>query len=169
MISIHNPTDKKITVAAKVALDTQFGSEPGPFDVTPFKEAAIQPGRLVGISCFDIAGYFCPIDCVCVDFAFLDGYWSSRALFLWTWLGSIQLRPSDQEVESIHVQMIHPRQIRQTIYIGTTEPTKKGGGKRMDYPPKGSPAYGSKEPKQTCGGIAAFPLSAGQEVRGLSI
>src|SRR4051812_35990463 len=36
-INIHNPTNKQITVAAKVALATQFGSEPGPFGVTPFK------------------------------------------------------------------------------------------------------------------------------------
>ena len=41
VVNIHNPTDKKITVAAKVALATQFGSEPGPFGVTPFKEAVL--------------------------------------------------------------------------------------------------------------------------------
>lgn len=73
-VNIHNPSDKKITVAAKVALATQFGSEPGPFGVTPFKEAVIQPDGAVGVNCFDIAGYFCPIDGVCVDFAFLEGF-----------------------------------------------------------------------------------------------
>jgi len=31
--NIHNPTDKKISVVAKVALATQLGSEPGQFDV----------------------------------------------------------------------------------------------------------------------------------------
>jgi hypothetical protein len=52
----------------------QFGSEPGRFDVTPFKETELQPDGAVGINCFDIAGYFCPIDGVCVDFAFLEGF-----------------------------------------------------------------------------------------------
>ena len=40
-VNIHNPTNKQITIAATVALATQFGSEPGPFDVTPFKEAVL--------------------------------------------------------------------------------------------------------------------------------
>ena len=81
-VNIHNPTNKQITIAAKVALATQFGSEPGPFDVTPFKEAVLQPDGAVGVSCFDIAGYFCPIDGVCVDFAFLgiSGCKESRAI-----------------------------------------------------------------------------------------
>ncbi len=73
-VNIHNPTNKEVTVAAKVALATQFGSEPGPFGVTPFKEAVLQPDGAVGVNCFDIAGYFCPIDGVCVDFAFLEGF-----------------------------------------------------------------------------------------------
>src|SRR3982751_4023374 len=60
VVNIHNPTDKKVTIAAKVALATQFGSDPGPFGVTPFKEAVLQPDGAVGVSCFDVAGYFCP-------------------------------------------------------------------------------------------------------------
>jgi len=73
-VNIHNPTNKEITIAAKVALATEFGSEAGPFAVTPFKEAILQPDGAVGVNCFDIAGYFCPIDGVCVDFAFLEGF-----------------------------------------------------------------------------------------------
>jgi len=37
------------------------------------------------------------------------------------------------------------------------------GGKRVDYPTKGSPAYGGKKPKQMCGGIAAFPCPGGKK------
>ena len=58
-VNIHNPTSKQVTIAAKVALATQFGADPGPFGVTPFKEAVLQPDGAVGVSCFDIAGYFC--------------------------------------------------------------------------------------------------------------
>jgi hypothetical protein len=161
-VNIHNPTDKKIPIAAKVALATQFGSEPGPFGVTPFKEAVLQPDGAVGVSCFDIAGYFCPIDGVCVDFAFLEGFLVIKSPVPLDVVGVYTARHTDGEVESIDVETIQPRQIRETVNIGAAEPTKPGGGKRVDYPPKGSPAYGDKEPRQLCGGIAGFQCPAGK-------
>jgi len=161
-VNIHNPSDKKITVAAKVALASQFGSEPGPFGVTPFKEAVIQPDGAVGVNCFDIAGYFCPIDGVCVDFAFLEGFLVVKSPVPLDVVGVYTARHTDGEVESIDVEAVEPRQIRETVKIGAEEPTKPGG-KRVDYPPKGSPAYGDKEPRQMCGGIAGFPCPEGKK------
>jgi hypothetical protein len=163
VVNIHNPTDKKITVAAKVALATQFGSEPGPFGVTPFKEAVLQPDGAVEVNCFDIAGYFCPIDGVCVDFAFLEGFLVVKSPVPLDVVGIYTARPTDGEVSSMDVEMIQPRQMKETVKIGAAESTKPGGGKRIDYPPKGSSAYGEKEPKQMCGGIAGFPCPAGKK------
>ncbi len=150
VINIHNPTDKKVTIAAKVALATQFGSDPGPFGVTPFKEAVLQPDGAVGVSCFDVAGYFCPIDGLCVDFAFLEGFLVVKSPVPLDVVGVYTARHTDGEVESIDVEPVQPREIRETVNIGAAEPRKPGGGKRVDYPPKGSPAYGGKEPKQMC-------------------
>ncbi|WP_090906885.1 Kazal-type serine protease inhibitor domain protein [Nitrosospira sp. Nsp13] len=161
-INIHNPTNKQITVAAKVALATQFGSEPGPFGVTPFKEAVLQPDGAVGMSCFDVAGYFCPIDGVCVDFAFLEGFLVIKSPVPLDVVGVYTARHTDGDVESIDVETVQPKQVREMVKVGSTEPTKPGGGKRVDYPPKGSPAYGDKESKQMCGGIAGFPCPAGK-------
>jgi hypothetical protein len=162
-VNIHNPTDKKISVAAKVALAAQFGSEQGPFDVTPFKEAVLQPDGAVGVNCFDIASYFCPIDGVCVDFAFLEGFLVVKSPVPLDVVGVYTARHTDGEVESIDVEAVEPRQVRDTVKIGAAEPSKAGGGKRVDYPPKGSSAYGEKEPKQMCGGIAGFPCPAGKK------
>jgi hypothetical protein len=163
IINIHNPSDKKITVAAKVALATQFGSEPGPFGVTPFKEAVLQPDGATELSCFDVASYFCPIDGVCVDFAFLEGFLVIKSPVPLDVVGVYTARPTDGEVSSMDVEMIQPRQMKETVKIGAAEPTKPGGGKRIDYPPKGSSAYGEKEPKQMCGGIAGFPCPEGKK------
>lgn len=162
-VNIHNPTNKQITVAAKVALATQFGSDPGPFGVTPFKEAVLQPDGAVGVNCFDIAGYFCPIDGVCVDFAFLEGFLVVKSLVPLDVVGVYTARHTEGEVESIDVETVEPRQIRETVKIGSAEPTRPGSGKRVDYPPKGSPAYSDKEPRQICGGIAGFPCPAGKK------
>ncbi|SET42777.1 hypothetical protein SAMN05216412_106114 [Nitrosospira multiformis] len=162
-VNIHNPSDKKISVAAKVALARQFGSEPGRFDVTPFKEAELQPDGAVGINCFDIAGYFCPIDGVCVDFAFLEGFLVVKSPVPLDVVGVYTARHTDGEVESIDVEAIESRQVRETVKIGTAEPTRTGGGKRVEYPPKGISAYGGKEPRQMCGGIAGFPCPEGKK------
>jgi hypothetical protein len=131
VINIHNPTDKKVTIAAKVALATQFGSDPGPFGVTPFKEAVLQPDGAVGVSCFDVAGYFCPIDGVCVDFAFLEGFLVVKSPVPLDVVGVYTARHTDGEVESIDVETVQPREIRETVNIGAAEPTKPGGGKRV--------------------------------------
>ncbi len=162
-INIHNPTSKQITIAAKVALATQFGSEPGPFAITPFKEAVLQSDGAVGVSCFDVAAYFCPIDGICVDFAFLEGFLVIKSPVPLDVVGVYTARHTDGDVESIDVETIQPRQLHESVTVGTAEPTKAGGGKRVDYPPKGSPSYGSKEPRQMCGGIAGFPCPAGKK------
>jgi hypothetical protein len=161
IINIHNPTNEKITIAAKVALATQFGSEAGPFDVAPFKGAVLQPDGAVGVNCFDIAGYFCPINGVCVDFAFLEGFLVVKSPVALDVVGVYTARPTDGEVSSIDVETVHARRISETVKLGSAEPGKPGEGKRMDYPPKDSGAYGYGEPKQMCGGIAGFPCPDG--------
>lgn len=162
-VNIHNPTNKKITIAAKVALATQFGSEPGPFDVTPFKGATIQPDGAVGVNCFDIAGYFCPINGVCVDFAFLEGFLVVKSPVQLDVVGVYTARHTDGEVESIDVETVQPQKIQDTVKLGSAESTKSMNGKRIDYPPKGSSAYSDQKPKQMCGGIAGFPCPAGMQ------
>lgn len=161
IVNIHNSTNKEITIAAKVALATRFGSDPGPFDVTPFKGAVLQPDGAVAVNCFDVAGYFCPIDGVCVDFAFLEGFLVVKSPVALDVVGVYTARSTDGEVESIDVETVRPRKVRETVQLGRAEPSEPGEGKRMDYPPKDSPAYGKKEPKLMCGGIAGFPCPDG--------
>lgn len=156
IVNIHNPANKKITVAAKVALSTQMGSEPGPFNVTPFKGITLQPDGAVGVNCFDIASYFCPIDGVCVDFAFLEGFLVVKSPVPLDVVGVYTARPAEGEVQSIDVETVQSRKIHDTVKLGSTEPAKPGEGKRIDYPPKGSSAYDGQKPKQMCGGIAGF-------------
>lgn len=160
VVNIHNPTNNKITLAAKVALANQFGADPGPFDVTPFKEVVLQPDGAVGVNCFNIAGYFCPIDGVCVDFAFLEGFLVVKSPVPLDVVGVYTARPADGEVASIDVETVQPRQVRETVKLAPTETSKPGEGKRMDYPPKGSSAYDAQL-KQMCGGIAGFPCPDG--------
>ena len=156
IINIHNPTDKKITIAAKVALATQFGSEPGPFDVTPFKSAVLQPDGAVGINCFDIAGYFCPIDGVCVDFAFLEGFLVIKSPESLDVVGVYTARHSEGEVESIDVETVKPRRIRDIVKLEPAKPAEPGEGKRIEYPPKGSSAYGDQNPSKCVAELPDF-------------
>lgn len=163
IVNIHNPSNKKIATAAKVALATQLGSEPGPFDVTPFKKITLQPDGAVGVSCFDIAGYFCPIGGVCVDFAFLEGFLVVKSPVPLDVVSVYTARHTEGEVESIDVETVKPQKVRDTVKLGPTEPTKPGEGKRIDYPPKESSAYYDQKPKQMCGGIAGFPCPDGMK------
>lgn len=162
IVNIHNPTNKPITVAAKVALATEFGSDPGPFSVTPFKKAEIQPDGATELSCFNVAGYFCPINGVCVDFAFLEGFVVIKSPVPLDVVGVYTARHTDGEVETMDVETVQPKQIREVVKL---MPTKTGTDikKHIEYPSKGSSAYGGKDPsKQICGGIAAIPCPTGK-------
>jgi len=161
-VNIHNPTNKEITIAAKVALATEFGSEAGPFAVTPFKEAILQPDGAVGVNCFDIAGYFCPIDGVCVDFAFLEGFLVVKSPVELDVVGvytaayggrrGIHRRGNDKAAPDSRIGQDRGRGTRQS-----------GKRRTSRLPAKGSSAYGNKEPKQMCGGIAGFPCPDGKK------
>ncbi|TXI19704.1 MAG: Kazal-type serine protease inhibitor domain protein [Nitrosomonas sp.] len=163
IVNIHNPSNKKITIAAKVALATQMGSEPGPFDITPFKGITLQPDGAVGVNCFDVAGYFCPIDGVCVDFAFLEGFLVIKSPIALDVVSVYTARHTDGDVESIDVETVKSHKIRDIVKLGSAQPSKPGEGKRIDYPPKGGSAYYDQKPKQMCGGIAAFPCPEGMK------
>ena len=146
IINIHNPTDKPVTIAAKVALSAGFGSEPGPFSVTPFKKAKLQADGAVELACFDIAGYFCPIDNVCVDFAFLEGFAVIKSPVPLDVVAVYTARHTEGEVETMDVETIQPRQMREEVKL-TPAPAGPKPEKHIEYPPKGSPAYG-KEPQK---------------------
>ncbi|ABA59189.1 hypothetical protein [Nitrosococcus oceani] len=168
IVNIHNPTNKPITIAAKVALATAFGSEPGPFDVTPFKKAKLQPDGVTELSCFNIAGFFCPIDGVCVDFAFLEGFVVIKSPVPLDVVSVYTARSTEGEVETMDVEAVQPRKIREMIKLvaPAAQPKIK---EHITYPPKGSPAYGDKAygdkrcPKQMCGGIAGLPCPEGKK------
>lgn len=112
IVNIHNPTDKPITIASKVALATEFGSEPMPFSVTPFKKADLQPDGAVELSCFNVAGYFCPINGVCVDFAFLEGFVVIKSPVPLDVVGVYTARHTDGEVETMDIETVHENQPR---------------------------------------------------------
>jgi hypothetical protein len=156
IVNIHNPTEKPITIAAKVALATEFGADPGPFAITPFHKAELQPDGATELNCFNFAGFFCPINGVCVDFAFLEGFAVIKSPVPLDVVGVYTARHTDDEVETMDVETIQPRPLRETVAIGPAD-GRTDIKKHMEYPTKGSVAYGGKDqPKQLCGGIAGI-------------
>lgn len=163
VVNIHNPSDQPVTIAAKVALATEFGSEPGPFSVTPFKKAKLQADGAVELNCFNVAGYFCPINGVCVDFAFLEGFVVIKSPVPLDVVGVYTARHTDGEVETMDVETVHPRQLDEDVKLMPPE-DKTEIKEHIEYPSKGSAAYDDKSghSKQMCGGIAAIRCPANQ-------
>lgn len=162
IVNIHNPSNEPVTIAAKVALSSQFGQEPGEFSVTPFRKAVLQPDGATELSCFNIAGFFCPINGVCIDFAFLEGFVVIKSPEPLDVVGVYTARPTDGDVSTIDVETVEARLLEETVELYPTD-TEPDGEDRLDYPPKDDPAYGAmSEPKQMCGGIAGIPCPTGQ-------
>ena len=74
LINIHNPTEKKVDVARKFAVAGKPGDASGSLSITPYKAFTLGPDQVVAYTCGDIAGFFCPINNVCIDFAAIDGF-----------------------------------------------------------------------------------------------
>ena len=133
VVNIHNPTDKKITFAHKVALATQLGSPPGEFSVTPFKEVSLGPDGAVQVSCFNISNFFCPINGICVDFAFLDGFLVINTPVELDVVSVYSARHNNGEVETMEVEYIDPRKISKVIKLESDNGTSEIK-KRIKYP-----------------------------------
>lgn len=162
IVNIHNPADKTVKIAAKVALATEFGSDPVSFGVTPFKKAELQPDGAVEMNCFNIAGYFCPINGVCVDFAFLEGFVVIKSPVPLDVVGVYTARHSDGEVETMDVETVQPKQMREDVKLMPAEAAPEVK-RHVKYPPRNGSAYGGKDqPRRMCGGIAAIPCPKGQ-------
>lgn len=156
-INIHNPTDKKITFVEKVALAGQPGTPSGPFSVTPFKKTVLEADGAVEFNCFNIAGFFCPINGICVDFAVLDGFFVIKSPVELDVIGVYTARHTDSEVETVDLEIYEPRKIKSTINIAIDNANLKIE-KRLQYPP----VKGNKYGRQMCGGIAELQCPKGQ-------
>ncbi len=157
-INVHNPTDQEIVIANKVALAVQPGSDPGPFSVTPFKKTTLPPNGAVLFDCGNVAGFFCPINGVCVDFAFLDGFVVIKSPVELDVVGVYTARHTEGEVESIDVETVQPKQISAAVKL-VSEDKPQRVEKRLDYPRQQRSEYG----KQFCGGIATIPCPTGKK------
>ncbi len=117
--------------------------------MTPFHKTFLGPDGAVQFTCSNIAGFFCPINGVCVDFAFLDGFLVIKSPIQLDVVGVYTARSTNGEVESIDVEKVHPRKIASKTkvadhYDGDIK-------KHIDY----TPSY-SNDTKQLCGGIAGI-------------
>jgi len=74
LINIHNPTEKKVDVARKFAVAGNPGDPSGSLSITPYKAFTLGPDQVVAFTCGEIAGFYCPINNVCIDFAAIDGF-----------------------------------------------------------------------------------------------
>jgi len=160
VVNIHNPTDKEITIVEKVALADQLGTEPGPFSVTPFRKTRLAPDGAVQVSCGNIAGFFCPINGVCVDFAFLDGFFVIKSPVELDVVGVYTARHTEGDVETIDVETVQGRKIAAAVDVETDDETNEGEEirPRIPYPAHKDMKYEG----QMCGGIAGFLCPEGQ-------
>ena len=93
----------------------------GRFSVTPFKKTLLAPDGAVQIACGNIAGFFCPINGVCVDFAFLDGFLVVKSPVELDVVGVYTARQNKGDVETIDVETVQARKISSTVKVETDD------------------------------------------------
>ena len=114
-VNIHNPTDDKLEIALKVSLAKKLSdltSEESPSGPPlPRKKVVLGTNETVEVDCGDIAGFFCPIDGLCFDFAYLKGYlviYSPAELDV---VAIYTARTPDGQISAMDVEQVRARKI----------------------------------------------------------
>jgi hypothetical protein len=122
LVNIHNPGDRPVTAGIKIALSSQPGAEPGRFNITPYRKIDLGGDAALAFGCGDFAGFFCPIDGVCIDFQFIEGFAVIKSPLPLDVVGVYTARHSDGEVETMDVETVVPRRMSETITLAPVGP-----------------------------------------------
>jgi hypothetical protein len=125
VINIHNPTDRKIEIARKFALAIGPGEAVGSFSITPYKSLTLEPDQAVAYNCFDIAGFFCPIQGVCVDFTAIDGFLVVNSPVELDVVAVYTASAKGGEVSTLDADAIVGRHLPKTIVITPDQPAQQ--------------------------------------------
>jgi len=122
VINIHNPIEKKFEIARKFALAGGQGEPFGTFSVTPYKSLTLGPDQAIAFNCFDIAGFFCPINNVCVDFTAIDGFLVINSPTELDVVAIYTGNPKGGEVSTLDTETIAARKITKAIKVESDRP-----------------------------------------------
>lgn len=122
VINIHNPTERKIEITRKFALAGQPGESAGSFGITPYKSLTLEPDQAVAYTCSDIAGFYCPIRGVCVDFTAIDGFLVVNSPAELDVVAVYTAHPKDGEVSTLDTETVAGRRMPKTILIKPDQP-----------------------------------------------
>lgn len=134
VINIHNPHDNKIEIARKFALAGAPQEPAGEFSVTPYKVITLGPDQAISYNCFDIAGFYCPIRGVCVDFTAIDGFLVVNSPVQLDVVSVYTAHPQDSQVSTLDTETVAERAIKKVIKI-LPEETPQQPAKRIQIDP----------------------------------
>src|SRR5712671_4790903 len=122
LINIHNPTEKKVEVARKFAVAGKPGDPSGSLSITPHKAFTLGPDQVVAYTCGDIAGFYCPINNVCIDFAAIDGFLVLNSAVELDVVAVYSGNPKGGEVSTLDTETVAARKIAKVIKIEPDKP-----------------------------------------------
>jgi hypothetical protein len=122
VINIHNPTERKIEITRKFALSIQPGEAAGSFSITPYKSLILEADQAVAYNCFDIAGFYCPIDGVCVDFTAIDGFLVVNSPVELDVVAVYTAHPKGGDVSTLDTETVAGRRSPKTIVVRPDQP-----------------------------------------------
>jgi hypothetical protein len=117
LINIHNPTEKKVDVARKFAVAGKPGDPSGSLSITPYKAFTLGPDQVVAFTCGDIAGFYCPINNICIDFAAIDGFLVLNSLVELDVVAVYSGNPKGGEVSTLDTETIAARALAKIIVL----------------------------------------------------
>jgi len=135
VINIHNPTEKKFEIARKFALAGGPTDPFGSFSVTPYKSLSLGPDQAIAFNCFDIAGFYCPINNVCVDFTAIDGFLVINSPAELDVVAVYTGNPKGGEVSTLDTETVAARKLAKVIKVEPDRPAAPQQPRRIQTEP----------------------------------
>lgn len=117
VVNVRNPTDEDVRFAAQVSLARAASEAPFAFQVTPHRLLELGPGETLELDCGNVAGAFCPIDGVCIDFAWAEGFMVLDSPVALDVISVVTGGPDPEAMASLDLESVPPRALARTLEV----------------------------------------------------
>jgi V8-like Glu-specific endopeptidase len=119
VVNVRNPTDGEVRFASHVSRAKDAGDAAGEpaFLTSPPRLGELGAGETLEIDCGDVAGAFCPIDGVCIDFLWVEGFVVVDSPVELEVAAVVSASPFERQVSTLDVEPVAPLRVAKTLEV----------------------------------------------------
>lgn len=115
VVNVHNPTEEEVSFAAHISRAGSGGDEA--FLNSPPRLLELGAAETLEIDCGTVAGAFCPIDGICIDFLWMEGFVVIDSPVRLDVTAVVTAGPEHGKVASVDVETVREERVEKTLEV----------------------------------------------------